>query len=302
MPSPADDLPPLPRYRPLHGPFPVATVMRLVVHDQARRRDIELRIRYPEAPGRFPLVVFSHGAWGSNAGYRPLVRTWAEHGYVVVQPNHLDSHVYGVRVGDPSVFRHWRSRAEDLRFVLRAIQADRAALEPWGQRIDPARIGVGGHSFGATTAQLVAGVRPTVDGEEVDYGEPSVRAVIVLSGQGRGDGLEERSWRGLDRPALVMTGSLDHSLRNNLGPEWRAEPFTFAPPGDKYLVFVEGLDHGYGGLTGAAWPGWRPNPRHVAVAQRATLSFWDAYLKDAPLGNQYLASDLSDGEIHVSTK
>ncbi len=42
-----------------------------------------------EAPR--PVIVWSHGVFGSHEGYEPLVRAWVEAGYVVVQPTHDDT-------------------------------------------------------------------------------------------------------------------------------------------------------------------------------------------------------------------
>jgi hypothetical protein len=36
---------------------------------------------------------------------------------------------------------------------------------------------------------------------------------------------------------------------------WRKKPYELSPPGDKYLVWVEGMDHGFGGIVGADFVG-----------------------------------------------
>ena len=50
--------------------------------DDERDKDLHLRITYPAENGRYPLIVFSHGASGSKDNYQPLVKHWVSHGYV----------------------------------------------------------------------------------------------------------------------------------------------------------------------------------------------------------------------------
>jgi predicted dienelactone hydrolase len=98
------------------GTLRVAAVREMVLHDAARGKDLKLRVSYPAGDGPFPVVVWSHGAFGTKDNYQPLVEFWASHGYVVVQPNHSDSRAEGVRPGDPAALRDWQSRPADVRF------------------------------------------------------------------------------------------------------------------------------------------------------------------------------------------
>ncbi len=89
-----------------------------------------------------------------------------------------------------------------------------------------------------------------------------------------------------------MTGSRDGPTRTGQPAEWRRQPYELSPPGDKYLVWVEDLDHGFGGITGANFSGRnKPNPDHVEYTKIVTLAFWDAYLSRSPEARGYLESD-----------
>ena len=56
----------------------------LVLHDDARARDIPLRLYLPpESADPAPLVLFSHGFGESAISYEYLGRYWAARGYVV---------------------------------------------------------------------------------------------------------------------------------------------------------------------------------------------------------------------------
>jgi len=71
--------------------YKVRTVDQVVLIDSARHKQIPVKVYFPDARGPFPVIVFSHGAWGSKDGYFALGRYWASHGYVSIHPSHADS-------------------------------------------------------------------------------------------------------------------------------------------------------------------------------------------------------------------
>ncbi len=277
-------------YAPGPGPYAVRDVQELVLRDTSRGKDLQLRIRHPDAAGPFPVIVWSHGALGSKDNYGVLTEHWASHGYVVIQPTHADSRRLGGRIRDVRSFQGWEDRPRDVSFVLDSLD-ELARREPaLAGKLDAARIGVGGHSFGAHTAQLIGGARTFGRRGEQSFFDPRVTAVMLLSAQGPGEMLRESSWRTLARPMLVMSGSRDGPTRTGQPAEWRRLPYELSPPGDKHLIWVEGLDHGYGGISGARSLRNRRNADHVRYTQSATLAFWDTYLKDRAEARAYLLS------------
>jgi len=140
-------------YSPSAGPYQVRTIDCLVLHDTARGKDLPLKIYYPAAPGRFPVIIFSHGALASKDCYAALGQYWASFGYVSIHPSHADSVAdSGFRgtlrdaIGDP---RAWANRPQDISFIIDSL-AEIARLAPQLRgKLDPRHIGVGGHSFGA---------------------------------------------------------------------------------------------------------------------------------------------------------
>ena len=274
------------------GPYAVQTIKVLILRDDARGKDLPLRISHPAGRGPFPVMVWSHGAWGCKDDYRVLTEHWVRHGYVVIQPSHSDSRALGVKVGDPGSFRGWQSRPADVPFIL----ASRARLEQreptLAGKLDEKRIGVGGHSFGANTAQLIGGAKAYLATGEKSFADPRVKAVTILSGQGPGEMLRETSWENFATPLLVMTGSRDGPTRTGRPAEWRKRPYELSPAGDKYLVWVEGLDHGYGGVPGVSFsPRNQKNEDHVQLTKVVTLAFWDACLYDSAEARSYLRSE-----------
>ena len=276
------------------GRFDIDTVEELVLRDQKRGKDLPLRITYPRGGDRHPLVVWSHGAGGSKDNYQPIVTHWVSHGYVVIQPTHSDSRSLGTRLGDALRFQDWPSRPADVSFVLDSLDELEKLIPALAGRIDRSAIGVGGHSFGANTAQLIGGAKayPAATRVERSFADPRVAAVMLLSGQGVGEMLRRNSWEDFRRPMFVMTGSADGPTRTGQPAEWRRQPYELSPPGDKYLVWVEGLDHGFGGITGVFFnPRNKPNPEHVAWTKFVTLAFWEAYLKQHDAARAWLRSD-----------
>lgn len=263
------------------GPHAVDVLKHTVLHDAARKKDLQVRVTWPNTRGSLPVIVWSHGAYGSKDVYAPLVQHWASHGYVVIQATHSDSLKLGFKGGLERLFRHFADRPQDVRFLLDSLVTLRGRLQGFEGSLDAGRIGVGGHSFGAHTSQLIGGAT-TVDarGTRASHADSRVKAVLLVSPQGRGGELDKQSFETLDRPTMVVTGTLDGG-RKQRPYTWRLEPFTFAPPGAKTVVLIEGARHSFGGITGQRATR-RTGPavkEHVDAVKATSLLFWDAYLR-----------------------
>lgn len=311
-------------YRRETGPYSV--VMKDIRLKDARRgREIEVRVRGPRPPAAstltLPMVIFSHGAGGDSGAFPELCAHWASHGYVVVNPTHSDSvrlrRQQGERLtpGGGSVAQqivrrvNLLDRRDDIRLILDSlpqIEAELAEANPAGTgapggrcRIDRERIAMAGHSAGAMTTQALAGVTfygRAGGGEGLRFAEPRLKAFLVISGQGLGrPAFRKDSWKAIRAPMLVIAGSEDRSPVSDEKPEGRKDPYLYAPPGDKYLVFIEGATHGsYAGKQVVRALGEKP-PSNIGyitdVTAFSTLAFLDAYLKDDREARRYLQSD-----------
>ncbi len=311
-------------YKQEAGPYSV--VMKDIrLKDVRRDREIEMRVRAPRpATGStltLPIVIFSHGAGGNSGAFPDLCAHWASHGYVVVNPTHSDSvrlrRQQGERlvpeggsVAQQIVQRvNLLDRRDDIRLILDSlpqIEAELAEANPAGTsspggrvRLDRERIAMAGHSAGAMTTQALAGVAfyGRAGGEAgLRFAEPRLKAFLVISGQGLArPAFRKESWNTIRAPMLVIAGSEDRSPVSDETPEGRKDPYLYAPPGDKYLVFIEGATHGsYAGkrvtrLSGEKAP---DNIGYITdVTAFSTLAFLDAYLKDDKEARRYLQSD-----------
>jgi len=85
------------------GPLAVTEVSDIVLHDEKRNKDLHVRIFYPVQQGKYPVIVFSHGAGGSESCCESLTRHWATYGYITMQPTHDDSIVQRRDTGDDTL-------------------------------------------------------------------------------------------------------------------------------------------------------------------------------------------------------
>jgi predicted dienelactone hydrolase len=303
----------------------IKTIRGTVLHDAKRDKDLHVTIHVPEETGPRPVIVFSHGAGGSGENYGMLLQGWAQHGYVVIAPTHADSVAMmpaekrrELRPADVIVdavtdVEGWQDRARDLSFVIDSFDELEKRVPELNGRLDRNRIGVAGHSYGAMTATMIAGgkIRTKLGGDLKSFADPRVKAAIEMSGQGEGQmGFTDGSWDDLKIPLMVMTGSEDRGAKGQ-DPKWRKAPFAHSPAGDKYWVFIDGATHMsfvgrpmdlIGGIRRAGDD--RPakdNKAIFAVIQRATRTFWDAYLKGDDAAKQILKSDsiAKDARVNV---
>jgi len=189
------------RYSPEAGPHKVQRVRQLILHDSARHKDVRVKIYYPDGPGPFPVIIFSHGAFASREAYWALGEYWASYGYVSIHPSHDDSRKdSGYRGGLMKVLADsslWESRPKDISLVIDSLGEIEKRVPGLEGKLDRSRIGVGGHSYGAYTAQAIGGATVTMPGESKprSFADPRVKAVVIMSPQGEGVmGLTSHSW------------------------------------------------------------------------------------------------------------
>ncbi|WP_318206357.1 chlorophyllase/cutinase-like alpha/beta fold protein [Streptomyces sp. SJL17-1] len=269
-----------------NAPSTVISAMPLVLPTApGRGADLQVRVSAPATGDDLPVIVFSHGFGWSMNGYAPLADFWAAHGFVVVQPTHLDSRTLALPAEDPRTPRIWRFRIEDLTCVLDGLDALEAAVPGLAGRLDRDRVAVAGHSWGAQTASTLLGARVLdshgVPGE--DLSDPRVKAGVLLALTGLGDDLTpfaaehfpfmKPSFDTMTAPALIVAGDHDRSHLSTRGPDWFTDPYTHSP-GRKSLLTLFGAEHSLGGV-----PGYEvaettdESPERVAMIQRLTTAF-----------------------------
>lgn len=147
-----------------------------------KNRFVNVQFWYPKhADGTYPLVVFSHGAYGVKASNTSTYTELASHGYVVCSIDHPYHSFYtvsddGTRAFANSeymreiknantegvytteevygLFQKWmKLRTDDMNFVIDTILAEsQSDKDPMYRLINPDQIGVFGHSMGGSAS------------------------------------------------------------------------------------------------------------------------------------------------------
>jgi len=269
-------------------------------HDPSRGRTLPVRLYLPaDATGPLPVLLFSHGLGGSRAGGEQWARLWAANGYLCLHMQHPGSDETLWKDKNPlaafAALRRAMSvengvlRAQDVTFVLDELARRKAARVAPFSGADLTRIGLSGHSFGArTTVTTVATV-----------GEKRIRAAIAFSpAPEASEALNRARFGKIAIPFLNLTGTNDHlPLLDDFPAEDRRLPYQFMPEPDKYMLVLNGADHFvFNGQP--AERRWNDQNRniHAPLIERATLNFWNAYLKSDALA----LADLKQGGMKAA--
>ncbi len=114
-----------------------------------------------------PVVMFSHGSGGTRIQSLYLTEYLASHGFVVAAPDHVGN-TFAEEVNEAAQLPRIeaaRLRPEDMRAGLDALLArGDTAGDLLELAVDPARIGIAGHSFGGFTSLRIAGAHIDVGG------------------------------------------------------------------------------------------------------------------------------------------
>ena len=272
---------------------------------------VALRVRVPTAPtGPCPVIIFSHGLGGSREGYWPLTEEWASAGFAVIQPTHTGSdtqmlrdagmlglgHAARAATRDPALLA---GRPRLLSRLIDLLPEIHARLPHWPGTFDVTRIGVGGHSFGAWTTLVVAGVHYRIPNRQEPLSDARPLAFLALSPPGPSPLLGAEAWADATRPMLLMTGSedrqpgfLDSEDGADHGPAWRERSFLALPPGDKWLAVLTGAHHcAFSNGQGARLSGEpQPEPWMEESLKAITTTWWRAWLSADPTAAAALRS------------
>lgn len=156
--------------------------------DTGENRALTVGVWYPEEEGEYPLVIFSHGAFGVlESNYSTYVEL-ASNGYVVASIAHPYHAAYvedvngKVTIGDMKFMqqvyendkeddimvyengKEWMAlRTADMNFVLNTILEKAEQAEGLFAKINAEKIGLMGHSLGGATAVQLGRERTDID-------------------------------------------------------------------------------------------------------------------------------------------
>jgi dienelactone hydrolase len=254
---------------PVNEAGPIVTYSPVIFDVPGRPVPLQIKVSMPEKGGGLPVILLSHGHGqaiflSSFDGYAPLANFFAAHGFVVIQPTHLDSTTLGLRESTlPDAPLFWRDRATDMHYILDHLGELEAAVPGLAGRIDRERIAAVGHSLGAETVTLLLGMQilDPDDPRERDLSDSRIKAAAVIAAPGTGDEhLSKRASEGypslkfidfsqMTGEALVIAGDKDLNPMFSDRLSYRWDAYTYAPGPSTLLTFI-GAEHMFGGIDG----------------------------------------------------
>ena len=152
----------------------------------------------PVAPGRFPLVVFSHGYAGFRDQSTFLTSRLASWGFVVAAPDHESRDLTEV-LGGP---KGSTTDVQDLQATITLMQLQsRGPASPFSGHVDTRLVGAIGHSAGGAAVEALA------------VTDPRVTTFVGLAGATVGSFGQTESGPGSTvprQPGMLMSGLNDH--------------------------------------------------------------------------------------------
>lgn len=180
--------------------------------------------------GPYPMVLFSHGAYGIRFQSVFFTVPLASHGYIVVSPDHTGATLYNLLEADgysyDDLFLSGLDRPLDMVALLDEMLArNDHDLDDFYQSIDPENIGIAGHSFGGYTALKVA------------FDDPRIKAVVPQEPVTTILGLFGYQYPELQVPCMMQSAALDKTLE----PQAEMyEPYLKMPAPKYYFELITG--------------------------------------------------------------
>jgi predicted dienelactone hydrolase len=263
--------------------FQYVTIVKDSVASPGTPRTLKTAVWYPAAPGSgpidpatggvagaapdhsggpFPIILFSHGSCGWELQSRFLTPLLASRGFVVVAPPHPGNTIFEFPTcGTPQAqVASAQERPKDMSAVLdKMLVLNGSAGSVFLGLMDPARVGMTGHSFGGLTTYLVANADPRV-----------IAAVAMAPATNPAFSMPV--------PSLTILGAIDSVVSN---PNARAAWGNSVLP--KWLVEIE--DAGHFAFSDACFAGPDCNPPTTrsqaeahALALRYIVPFLEVYV------------------------
>jgi predicted dienelactone hydrolase len=261
-------------------PATAAEPLRQVWRDPVRSRDLPILLRLPAVPGPRPTVIVSPGLGGSRDGLGYLGRALAEAGYVALHLQHpgTDDALWRGTGGGPALAAAALDPANAVARLLDGIFAieellrrNTTAGDPLAGRVDPQRIAMAGHSYGAWTVQHLLGQRIPGGDRGLPLPERRLAAGIAMS-PSPPRGLPPRlAFARVTTPMLHVTGTLDSGFIEGATPADREIPFRAIEGAPGVLAVLDGATHPAFADEAAAGPRWADPTFHGRTAALSVL-------------------------------
>lgn len=293
------------------GPLSITKDGRATLAVSVENREMSLRIVYPDQGGPYPIIVFSHGTFSSSDKYNLVVEFWAERGYVVILPNHLDANYGIIPSKTEDMIRIIHTRISDMSFILDNLDAIEGQNPGLKGKLNRNQIIAAGHSIGTQVVLVNTGqrIRNPTNNYVTESSEDRFMAAVMLSDPGKMSMMPDDTWKGGSAPTFLSTGSEDYGLMGDgrREAEYQNEILTLPDEstGDKYLLLIERGDHYFGGLIHRDVDK-APDYDGLAIFNAASLAFMDAHTRDAKSAWAFLKpnilSSATDGRFVLTVE
>ena len=293
------------------GPLSITKDGRATLAVPVENREMSLRIVYPDQGGPYPIIVFSHGTFSSSDKYNLVVEFWAERGYVVILPNHLDANYGIIPSKTEDMIRIIHTRISDMSFILDNLDAIEGQNPGLKGKLNRNQIIAAGHSIGTQVVLVNTGqrIRNPTNNYVTESSEDRFMAAVMLSDPGKMSMMPDDTWKGGSAPTFLSTGPEDYGLMGDgrREAEYQNEILTLPDEstGDKYLLLIERGDHYFGGLIHRDVDK-APDYDGLAIFNAASLAFMDAHTRDAESAWAFLKpnilSSATDGRFVLTVE
>ncbi len=312
-----------PQYQelPLSGTYDIDTSKYTWIDNSRRdtfsgsedKRALTVEFWYPaDSNEKYPLVVFSHGAFGFSGSNYSTFAELASNGYIVASIGHTHHAFYTIDTsgklttvdqnslkrateinavidsqGEEDIYnttKEWmKLRTEDMNFVLDTIllECENEVTDRFFGNIDPDKIGVIGHSLGGAAAAQIGRERSDID------------AAIVLDGTMLGEEIGFENGKVVLNPEpypipLLNLYAEDHYT---LSKELVGDDYDNHYASNRAICSYDIVFRGAGHLNFTDLPLFSPilantlgigavDPRYcIENTNRIVLTFFDGYLK-----------------------
>jgi predicted dienelactone hydrolase len=309
------------------GPYGVQPKLTWQLKDNSRNRNFYIDIYQPQRQraGKVPVIVFSHGLASRPEDFAAVGEHLASYGYLVIMPQHPGSDFQQAQALLSGLSREvfykneFLDRPKDVSYVLDELE--RRNQSEFSGRLDLTSVGIIGHSFGGTTALLVAGAEIDWQNLKRECGPSNYpNTSLFLQCQALDLPQDKYSFRderitsvftlnpvtsalfgreGLAKvkiPVVLLAGSYDPAAPAVL-EQMRTFPWLSSP--DKYLVLSNGqahvdfsqLDAGISDLLGSMGDLTLPSPDLLNTYRDGLLvPFFEVYLSQNPEFKPFIES------------
>ena len=164
-------------------------------------------------------------------------------------------------------------------------------------KLDPSRIGISGHSYGAITTLVAAGQSMPIVGRR--FVVPAFRGAFAMSPSKPRSGDPTTAFADISMPIFHLTGTADASPLGDQTVETRSFAFeTIQGPDQWLLILQDGIHMTFSGRQIVQQgPARDKAERHHELVRMAAIAFWDMLLKDDAQATAWLQEGGFEDEL-----